>query len=41
MNDVFISYAHLDDQALSEGQRGWIREYDESFGAEAKELTGK
>ena len=24
MNDVFISYAHIDDQALTEGQKGWI-----------------
>ncbi len=24
MNDVFISYAHLDDQSIDEDQKGWI-----------------
>jgi hypothetical protein len=24
-NDVFVSYAHIDDQALIKGQSGWIR----------------
>ena len=24
-SDVFVSYAHIDDQALAEGQPGWIR----------------
>ena len=23
-NDVFVSYAHIDDQVLAEGQTGWI-----------------
>ena len=27
MNDVFISYAHIDDQALTEGQKGWITQF--------------
>ena len=34
MNDVFISYAHIDDQALTEGKKGgsllksWLRGQD-------------
>ena len=24
MNDIFISYAHLDDESLDEDQKGWI-----------------
>ena len=27
MNDVFISYAHIDDQPMMEGQRGWISQF--------------
>ena len=27
MNDIFISYAHMDDQALDEDQKGWITKF--------------
>ena len=27
MNDVFISYAHLDDQSIDEDQKGWISKF--------------
>ena len=26
-NDIFISYAHIDDQPLVEGQKGWISSF--------------
>jgi len=28
MNDIFISYAHLDDESLDEDQKGWISHFD-------------
>jgi hypothetical protein len=31
-DDAFISYAHLDDQALIEGQQGWVANFQESTG---------
>ena len=27
MNDIFISYAHLDDESLDEDQKGWISKF--------------
>ena len=27
MNDVFISYAHLDDQSIDEDQKGWTSKF--------------
>ena len=27
MNDIFISYAHLDDQSIDEDQEGWISRF--------------
>lgn len=27
MNDIFISYAHLDDQSIDEDQKGWISKF--------------
>ena len=26
-NDIFVSYAHIDDQPLVEGQKGWISSF--------------
>lgn len=41
MNDVFISYAHLDDQALSEGQKGWISKFHHSLKVRLGQLLGE
>ena len=41
MNDVFISYAHLDDQALSEGQRGWISQFHRILEVRLGQLLGE
>ena len=41
MNDVFISYAHLDDQALSEGQRGWISQFHQILEVRLGQLLGE
>jgi hypothetical protein len=29
--DIFISYAHIDDEALIEGESGWITEFHRSL----------
>ncbi len=40
-NDVFVSYAHIDDQALAEGQKGWISSLHESLQVRLEQLLGK
>lgn len=40
-NDVFISYAHLDNQALSAGSEGWVSEFAEALGKRLGEVLGK
>jgi len=41
MNDVFISYAHIDDQPLTEGQRGWISQFHRSLEVRMAQLLGE
>ena len=31
MNDIFISYAHIDDESLDEEQKGWISKFHRSL----------
>ncbi len=41
MNDVFISYAHIDDQPMMEGQRGWISQFHRSLEVRMAQLLGQ
>lgn len=40
-NDVFISYAHIDDQALIEGKKGWISNLHRALEIRVGQLLGK
>ena len=41
MNDVFISYAHIDDQPLTEGQKGWITQFHRVLEVRLGQLLGE
>ena len=41
MNDVFISYAHIDDQPLTEGQKSWITQFHRIFEVSLGQLPGE
>jgi len=41
MNDVFISYAHIDDQPLTEGQKGWITQFHRILDVRLGQLLGE
>jgi hypothetical protein len=40
-NDIFISYAHIDDQPLAEGQKGWISAFHRSLHIRLAQLLGR
>ena len=40
-NDVFISYAHIDDMALIEGQKGWIAAFHRALEIRLGQLLGR
>ncbi|MBP9804697.1 MAG: TIR domain-containing protein [Candidatus Accumulibacter sp.] len=40
-DDVFISYAHLDNQAFVEGQAGWISRFDRALKIRLGQLLGR
>lgn len=40
-DDVFISYAHLDNQPLTEGSQGWVSEFHEALGKRLAEVWGQ
>ncbi len=40
-SDVFVSYAHIDDQALVEGQKGWISNLHRALEIRLAQLMGK
>jgi hypothetical protein len=40
-DDVFISYAHLDNQALTAGSEGWISSFADALGKRLGEVMGK
>lgn len=40
-NDVFVSYAHIDDQVLAEGQTGWIATLHRALQVRLGQLLGK
>src|SRR5688572_30785031 len=39
--DILISYAHIDDAPLIEGQKGWISEFHRSLELRLAQLLGK
>ena len=39
--DIFISYAHIDDEALVEGEKGWITEFHRSLEVRLSQLLGE
>lgn len=39
--DILISYAHIDDASLVEGQKGWISEFHRSLELRLAQVTGK
>ena len=40
-NDVFVSYAHIDDQALAEGQNGWISSLHSALAGPSRTAAGQ
>ncbi len=40
-SDLFVSYAHIDDQALVEGQKGWISNLHRALEIRLAQLLGK
>ena len=40
-NDVFISYAHIDDVPLIEGQKGWIANFHRALEVRLAQLLGR
>jgi hypothetical protein len=40
-NDIFISYAHIDDMALIEGQKGWIANFHRALEIRLGQLLGR
>src|SRR4051794_14089169 len=40
-NDVFISYAHIDDMALVEGQKGWVSSFHRALEIRLAQLLGR
>lgn len=38
--DIFISYAHIDDESLIEGEKGWISEFHRSLEVRLSQLLG-
>lgn len=39
-NDIFISYAHIDDEPLVKGQDGWITKFHHAFETRYRQLWG-
>jgi hypothetical protein len=40
-HDIFISYAHVDNEALAEGQKGWVTLLEERLRKRLRQLLGK
>jgi hypothetical protein len=40
-NDAFISYAHIDDQPLVEGQKGWVSSFHRALEIRLAQLMGR
>jgi hypothetical protein len=40
-SDLFVSYAHIDDQSMTEGQKGWISTFHRALEVRLGQLLGK
>lgn len=40
-NDIFISYAHIDDQPLVEGKKGWVSNFHRALEIRLAQLLGR
>ena len=40
-NDIFISYAHIDNEPLTEGQKGWISQFHRDLENRLGQLYGQ
>ena len=40
-HDVFISYAHIDNQSLVEGEKGWVDQFHYALEVRLKQLLHK
>jgi len=40
-NDIFISYAHVDNESLTEGQKGWISQFHRTLEIRLRQLLGE
>ena len=40
-DDLFISYAHIDNQPLAEGLKGWVETFHERLKIRLEQLTGE
>lgn len=40
-NDIFISYAHIDNEALTKGQEGWISDFHHGLEIRLAQLRGE
>ncbi len=41
LNDIFISYAHVDNESLTEGQKGWISQFHRTLEVRLRQLLGE
>tara|TARA_B100001142_G_scaffold329386_1_gene392501 strand:+ start:879 stop:2378 length:1500 start_codon:yes stop_codon:yes gene_type:complete len=41
VNDIFISYAHIDNEALTEEDKGWISQFHKVLDTRVAQLTGE
>ncbi len=41
MNDMFISYSHVDNESLTEGQKGWISQFHRTLEIRLRQLLGE
>ena len=41
MNDIFISYAHVDNESLTEGQKGSISQFHRTLEIRLRQLLGE
>ncbi|MBT6788666.1 MAG: TIR domain-containing protein [Verrucomicrobia bacterium] len=41
LNDIFISYAHVDNESLTEGQKGWISQFHRTLEIRLRQLLGE
>ena len=39
--DIFISYAHIDDESISESEKGWITEFHRALEIRLSQLLGE